>query len=154
MRLTISLPELDRGVSIQGGPKDRQLDLAVMANRREPVAIRPVTNHDRRVISAILLTDAITSKSEIELKFRPIWSKVFTLCSSSKDKILALILETDQGQFWIDGDTTKPCKLTLAGNGTDPRIVEQSEYILGDLLTLDKRPDVVLNLIQFLQNHY
>lgn len=32
----ISLPELDRGVSI------RQLDLAMMVYRREPIAIRPV----------------------------------------------------------------------------------------------------------------
>lgn len=154
MRLTISLPELDRGVSIQGGPRDRQLDLAVMATRHEPVAIQPVTNHDRKVISAVLLTEANTTKKEVELKFHPIWCKIFTLCSSTKDKLLALVIETDKEQYWVDKTSVHSSSLTLSGNGTDPKTVQYSQYMLGDILCLDRRTDIVLNLIQFLKDHY
>lgn len=155
MKLTITLSELERGVSIQGGPKDRQLDLAVMANRREPVAIRPVVNHERKIISAVLLTGADSRKNEVELRFRPIWCKLFTLCSSTKDKLVAIILETEQGQYWIDKtDVARHGVLTLSGNGTDPKVVHESQYILGEILTQERRSDIILNLINFLKEHY
>ena len=155
MRLSILLPELERGMTIQGGPKDRQLDLTVMANRREPVAIRPVTNHDRKVISAVLLTECIPHRNEVELKFRPIWCRLFTLCSSTKDKILALVIETENGKYWIDRGVPSyhPCNVTLSGNGTDPRVVEESQYLLGDLLLQDHRSNIILNLIEFLRQN-
>lgn len=153
MRLTISRAELDSGASVQVGPKDRMLDLDMMANRHEPVAIRPVTNHDRKVISAVLLTEGLRHGKEVEIKFRPIWCKVFTLCSSTKDKLLALIIETADGQYWINKEKISPCTMTLAGNGIDPSIVSESQYVLGELLLQERRTDVILNLIQFLKQH-
>ena len=154
IRLPLSLPELERGASIQVGPKDRLLDLDMMANRGEPIAIRPVTNHDRKIISAVLLTESIRRKSEVEIRFRPIWSKIFTLCSSTIDKLLALIIETPSGKYWIRKVEIAPCMLTLSGNGTDPKIVEHAQYVLVEILTDDRRTDIILNLIQFIKDHY
>jgi hypothetical protein len=153
MKLTLTLPELENGFSIQGGAKDRLLDLAVMANRQEPVAIRPVTNHDRKIISAILLRDGNMIQNELHIKFRPIWSRVFTLCSSNKDQLLALIIETEEGQYWVNKDKFHKCTFSTSGNGADPNVVNKSQYVLGELLTQDRRPDIILNLIQFLKEN-
>lgn len=152
MRLTLILPELESGHSLQTGPKDRINALHWTANRKEPVAIIPVTTHDQKVISFVLLTDSITgSENSCEIKFRPIWLKTFTLCSSTKDTLLALVLECEHGKFWIDKTGHHPTELTLEGNGTDPKTVHNSQYLFGDLLAAPERPEVLRNAIEFIQ---
>jgi hypothetical protein len=156
MRLTLTLPELEQGWSIQGGPSERVLDLKMLAHRRDPVAVVPVSDHDHRIISVVrLIDDAIESTSNsLRIKFKPVWCKTFTLCAAKKDSILALICEFDEGQYWINRDGWRPCNLTLNGPGTDPKTVHNSQFVMGELLANWPRPDIVFNAIQLIQEKF
>jgi hypothetical protein len=153
MRLTLILPELEQGYSIQSGPKERIMELKFMADRKEPISITPVSNHDRRIISAVLLTDSVDlgKETSMQIKFRPIWCKVFTVCSYTKDTLLALVCEFETGQFWVDHDGYRSCNMTLDGNGTDPGVVHHSQYTLGDILVERPRPTLLHHLIDLIQ---
>lgn len=155
MRLTLTLPELEQGYSIQNGPNDRVMELKFMAERKEPIAIVPVVNHDRKVISSVLLTEYIDlgKPNSIQLKFRPIWCKAFTVCSYTKDTLLAVVCEFASGQFWVDSEGARSCKMTLDGNGTDPKVVHQSQYMLGDILVERPRPMLLHNVISLIQQN-
>jgi len=159
MKLSLGLAELERGFSVQAGPKERQLDLAVMANRKEPIAITPVTNHDRKVISAVLLTEAVAYGRETEIKFRPIWCRIFTVFATkptktAKERLAAVVVQTDKGQYWLDKETYHISQLTLNGNGADPEVSRKAQYVLGDMLQQDYRSDIILNLIRFLKEQF
>lgn len=154
MRLTVTLPELEEGASIQSGPGERVLDLRNFSEKRQPVAIQPIKDHDHRIISAVLLTadaEYAGHGNIVRITFQPIWSKVFTLCAANKDSILALVCEFDDGQYWVSNNGWKECKLTLDGPGTDPKIVHNSQFYLGDLLSTWPRPNVVYKLIELIK---
>jgi hypothetical protein len=155
MRLTVILPELEQGYSIQNGPRDRIMELSFTAGRKEPVAIYPIDNHDGKVISAVLLTETtdLGSLTSIRIKFRPIWCKLFTVCSYTKDTLLAVVCEFETGQFWVDHTGSRPCKMTTNGDGTDPRVVHRSQFALGDLLVERPRPRLLHNLISLIQTN-
>jgi hypothetical protein len=153
IRLTLTLPELEQGYSIQNGPRERMIQLKFMAERKEPISIVPVSNHDQKVISAVLLTDAMDEdkNTSIQIKFRPVWCKTFTVCSYTKDTLLAVVCEFENGQFWVDTGGYRPCKMTLDGNGTDPKAVHRSQYALGDILMERPRPALLHNLVNLVQ---
>lgn len=155
IRLTLILPELEQGYSIQNGIRERIAELKFMAERKEPVAIVPVSNHDLKVISAVLLTDTVDlgKETSVQIKFRPIWSKVFTVCSYTKDTLLAVVCELEAGQFWVDHDGARSCNMTLDGNGTDPKVVHYSQYMLGDILIERPRPKLLHHLIGLIQKN-
>jgi hypothetical protein len=151
MRISLSLPELEAGKTIQTGSTERVLELCLMADKREPLAVSPVTDHDRRVISVVLLTEGIRKgKSSCELHFRPAWNKTFTLYSS-RDKLLALIVELANGKFWVNEAGYKPCTLTTNGNGTDPRDVHNSQFTLADMMNEPRRSYVLLQALELLK---
>lgn len=154
MRLTITLPELEEGASIQSGPNDRILDLSSFCGRRDPIAIVPVLDHDHRIVSTILPTvdaEYAGSTHALRITFKPVWTKVFTLCSAKKDSILALVCQFEDGQYWVDNDGWKECKLTLDGPGTDPKTVHNSQFYLGDLLSTWPRPNVVYKVMELIR---
>lgn len=155
IRLSLILPELEQGYSVQNGIRERITELKFMAERKEPVAIVPVGNHDGRVISAVLLTDTVElgKETSVQIKFRPVWSKVFTVCSYTKDTLLAVVCELESGQFWVDLDGARSCSMTLDGNGTDPKVVHHSQYMLGDILVERPRPKLLHNLINLIQQN-
>lgn len=155
IRLNLILPELEQGYSVQNGIRERITELKFMAERKEPVAIVPVGNHDGRVISAVLLTETIElgKETSIQIKFRPVWCKAFTVCSYTKDTLLAVVCEFENGQFWIDHTGARACKMTTNGSGTDPKVVYRSQYALGDLLIERPRPALMSNLISLIQKN-
>jgi hypothetical protein len=158
MRLTLTLPELDSGLSVQGGTKSRITELQHLAARREPVAITPVTNHDQKVIAVVLLTEEVvdyTGKgTSITIKFRPVWCRTFTLCSITKDTITALMCEFDFGKYWIDRYGVKSADMTTSGDGCDPTTVRHSEIVLGDMLDDEKINNMKRNAIAFIQRSF
>jgi hypothetical protein len=87
-----------------------------------------------------------------EVKFRPVWNKTFTLYSS-KEKLLALIIELTEGKYWVDNDGFKPCKLTTNGNGTDPRAVLDSHFTLSELMNAPRRHYIVLQAIELIKQY-
>jgi hypothetical protein len=154
IRLTLTLPELEQGWSVQNGIRERITEIKFMAERKEPVAITPIHNHDRKVISAVLLTDFLDlgKETSMQIKFRPIWCKLFTVCSYTKDTLLALVCEFEAGQFWVDHEGYRSCNMTLDGNGTDPKVVHHSQYTLGDILVERPRPKLLHHLIGLIQS--
>jgi hypothetical protein len=154
MRLTVTLPELEKGYSLQHGPKERILELGFMAERKEPVAIVPVSDHDYRIISAVLLTEAVGIKeTSVKILFRPIWCRIFTLWSNTHDKLSALVCQFSDQQIWVDDAGWRPCRMTLNGDGTDPKAVRESEYKLGELLIERPRPWILGTLSDLIQKH-
>lgn len=155
MRLHLTLPELEEGNAIQSGSNDRILDLQTIVDNKHPVAIIPQLNHDHRIISSVLLTDADQyGSNSLRLKFTPLWCKTFTLCSAKKDSLLALTIEFDDGQYWVDKLGWHPSDLTLNGPGTDPKTVYNSQFILGDLLAEYPRSHIINSVIQLIQKKY
>jgi hypothetical protein len=155
MRLHLTLPELEQGSTVQSGPTERMLDLQMLINNRHPVAIAPTLNHDHKIISAVLLTDADSYTSNtLRIRFKPFWCKTFTLCSAKKDSLLALTIEFDDGQYWIDKLGWHPSNLTLNGPGTDPKTVYNSQFLMGDLLAEHPRPRLLDSVIQLIQQKY
>jgi hypothetical protein len=155
MRLHLTLPELEQGSSTQVGPSERIMELKFTADRREPIAIVPICNHDRKVISAVLVTEYtdLGKSTGVRIKFRPIWSKIFTVCSFTKDTLQAVLCELANGQFWVDMTGSRPCKMTTNGDGTDPKIVQHSQEVLGELLVQRPRQQLMQNLINLLQQN-
>lgn len=153
MRLTITLPELEQGWSIQSGATERILDINVMATNREPIPIATVKDHDHRLIALVIPTEdpRPSSATATTIHFKPVWCKTFTLCAAKKDSLLALIIQLNNGQYWIDRTGSKSCNLTLDGPGTDPKAVYRSQEVMGDLLANWPRPDLVLKAISFLK---
>lgn len=153
MRLTLTLPELEQGYSIQNGIRERITELKFTAERKEPVAITPIVDHERRIISSVLLTEYLDlgRDTSLQIKFRPVWCKTFTVCSYNKDSLQAVVVELPNGQFWVDQDGCRPCDMTLNGSGTDPHVVHHSQFILGDLLVERPRPRLLHNLINLIQ---
>ncbi len=156
MRLYLTLIELEQGWSIQGPCSvDRIIDLERIVSNRHPVAVNPIQDHDHRIISAVLLLDSEHyGKNTIKVRFTPFWCKTFTLCSAKKDSILALILEFDDGQYWIDQNGWRECHLTLDGPGTDPKTVHNSQFMLGELLANYPRPDLISTAIELIRKKY
>lgn len=157
MRLHLTLPELEAGESIQTGSKERVLDIQVLSSSRQPIAIAPVRNHDHRLISAVLLheyAEFYGSTTSVMVKFKPFWCKTFTLCSAKKDSLLALIMQFDDGQYWVDNSGWKECHLTLDGPGTDPKTVYNSQFMLGELLANYPRPYMLDQVIQLIKSKY
>lgn len=154
MRLNLTLPELEAGKAWQTGASDRILDICMAADRREPFPIVPLEDHDHRLISIIIFTqDAERHASRCQLYFRPIWNKTFTLYSHNpgKDRLLALIIELSTGKYWVDNSGYKSCNLTTNGNGTDPKTVRFSHFILAEMLALPERPYILQQAIELLK---
>lgn len=151
MRLTVTLPELEQGWSIQCGATERILDVNMMAMNREPIPIAPIKDHDHRIIAFVMPTgdSKPNSPTATTIAFKPVWCKTFTLCAAKKDSLLALIIQLQNGQFWIDRGGWKSCNLTLDGPGTDPKAVYRSQEVMGDLLATWPRPNLVLDAIAF-----
>jgi len=155
MQLHLTLPELEDGVTTQSGSSDRILDLEVLAAKQHPVAIAPILNHDHRIISSVLLTECeFYSGKSIRLKFTPFWCKTFTLYSARKDSLLALIMQFDEGQYWIDKQGWRQSHLTVEGPGTDPKVVYNSQFLLGELLANCPRPRLVDYVIELIRKKY
>jgi hypothetical protein len=158
MRLHLTLPELEQGWSIQGpAAAERILDLEMLARNRQLVAIAPIRDHDHRIISAVLLTadsEPYGSSHTIKVIYRPFWCKTFTLCSARKDSILALIMEFEDGQYWIDQNGWRECNLTLDGPGTDPKTVYNSQFMLGELLANYPRPNLLYTVNKLIRKKY
>lgn len=155
MRLHLTLPELEEGSSIQTGPSDRILDLGILARNRDPVAIAPISDHDHRIVSVILLTDFESySHTSIRIEFKPIWCRTFTLCAARKDQLLALIIQFDEGQYWVNKDGWRQSNLTVDGPGTNPKDVYNSQFILGELMATWPRPYIMHEAIKLIQEKY
>jgi hypothetical protein len=158
MRLHLTLPELEQGWSIQGpASAERILDLETMASKRYPIAIAPIRDHDHRIISAVLLDaypEPYRTSHTIKVTYRPFWCKTFTLCAARKDSILALIMEFDDGQYWIDQKGWRECDLTLDGPGTDPKTVYNSQFMLGELLANYPWPDLLYTVNKLIRKKY
>jgi hypothetical protein len=155
MRLHLTLPELEQGWTLQNGPSERILDLKVVCGRREPIAIQPIKDHDHRIISAILpIEDALGatgSQTDVRIGFDPIWCKVFTLCAAKKDSLLAMVVQFNRGQYWVDSKGWRDSSLTLNGPGTDPKITYNAQFVLGDLLSTWPRHHLVFELMKLIQ---
>jgi hypothetical protein len=126
----------------------------MLANRRDPVSIAPLSDHDHRIISVVRLTDDSeqhSSGTSTRIKFKPIWNKTFTLCAAKKDSILALVCQFESGQYWLDNKSWRESKLTLDGPGTDPTTVHNSQFMLGELLNTWPRPPIVFTAIQLIR---
>jgi hypothetical protein len=155
MRLTLTLPELEQGAATQSGPNERILDLGVLIRNRHPVAIVPTLNHDHRIISAVLLTySEHYGSNTLRIRFTPFWCKTFTLCSARKDSLLALIMQFEDSQYWVDKEGWRPSHLTVEGPGTDPKIVYNSQFLLGDLLAEHPRPRLIDGAIHIIRKKY
>lgn len=158
MKLTITLPDLQAGVSLQRGRTSRINELRILSGRGDPVAVNPV-HCDGKAISIIRLKEEYEPHGEysIGLKFRPVWNKTFTLCSAKKDSLLALIMELEDGKYWIDKSGVKEAKLTTVGNGCDPKIVEEAELVFSDLLHNHGNGhynDIVQQAVNFIKQRY
>lgn len=154
MKLTLSLSDLESGTSYQRGDEDRINELKHLCMREELVAIHPLTDRaGQKRYSVIVLSDfSPPQKSAIKIKFQPLWNKTFTLCSSNKHTIIALVIELEDGtKFWIDQESVKEAKLTTSGDGTDPKVIESSETILSDILDDRNTNLVVHRAAQFLR---
>ncbi len=158
MRLTVTLSDLENGFSVQGGAKERIANLRHIALAREPVAIHPVKNHDHKTISIIRLTDDAVDAGQrgngIKITFRPVWVKTFLLCSMKKDDLIALVCEFDFGKYWINLEGVRETSVTTGGNGCDPKLVQQSERVLGDMIAEPIRGDILRNAISFIQRSF
>jgi hypothetical protein len=155
MRLTITLPELEQGWSNQSRRSEDSLELKILSGNRSPVAIAPIKDHDHRLVSAVVLTeDAEHCGSTVKIYFRPIWCRMYTLCSAKKDSLLALILQFEDEQYWVDRDGWRPSHLTVEGPGTDPKTVYNSQFMLGDLLANYPRPHLFENVVELIRKKY
>jgi hypothetical protein len=155
MRLHLTLPELEKGETTQTGTTERVLDLQMLINDRHPVAIVPILNHDHKIISAVLLTDSESYTSNtLKIRFIPFWCSAFTLCSAKKDSLLALTMQFDDGQYWVDKEGWHQSNLTVDGPGTDPKTVYNSQFLLGDMLAEYPRPRVLDTAIKLIRKKY
>jgi hypothetical protein len=155
MRLHLTLPEIEEGRAVQSGPNERILDLQMLINNQHPVAIVPTLNHDHKIISSVVLIDAEQySSNTLKVRFKPFWCKTFTLCSAKKDSLLAVIMQFEDGQYWVDKDGWRECRLTLDGPGTDPKTVYNSQFLLGDLLANHPRPRLIDSVIELIQKKH
>jgi hypothetical protein len=79
---------------------------------------------------------------------------MYTLCSAKKDSLLALILQFEDEQYWVDRDGWRPSHLTVEGPGTDPKTVYNSQFLLGDLLANYPRPHLFENVVELIRKKY
>jgi hypothetical protein len=156
MRLSLSLLELEQGWSVQTGPTDRIVDIGMLAHKRETVSIVPLTDHDHRIISIIRLIDDVvqTSPTSCQIKFRPVWCRVFTLCSAKKNSLLALLCEFTDRKYWVNNQGWKECEMTTDGPGTDPMVVYNSQFLMSELFNTWPRPDIVFQAAKLIQENY
>ena len=159
MKLTVSMPELEAGESLQRSSEKRVNELNHLCSRGELVSTWPIRCRDGREISVLrLLPTDPPNKYSIRIKFRPVWNKTFTLCSSRKDTILALVLELEDGdsskQYWVDRSGVREAKLTTKGEGCDPGVIASSETALADILIEGRNNLVVQEAVQFLKGRY
>jgi hypothetical protein len=159
MKLTISLPELEEGRSLQRGRTGRINELRILSERKDPVAVNPVRDPDGRMISLIRLKDEFEYHGEysIGIKFRPVWNKTFTLCAARKDQLLALFMELEDGVYRIDKRGVREAKLTTKGNGCDPKVVAESEVAFSGLLHdhgSGHYNDIVQEAVEFIKRRY
>lgn len=160
MRLSLTKSELENGHSHQVGQKDRISELSRMAYRKDPVAISPIYLDDGRLVAVVRLTeDAIDSSgrgTRILIKFRPVWCKLFTVCTMHKDDLSAVVCEFDFGKYWIDHENISEAKLTTSGPGCDPEIVKHSEILLSEMLADEnyRESPIKLKLIEFIRKSF
>ncbi len=156
MRLTLTLPEIERGWAVITGKKDRQIDIARMAKAREPLACSPVRMHDSKIVAAIVPTGEVIDQIKgIEIKFRPAWCKTFLICAMRKDTITSLVCEFEFGKYWIDTAGVRKADLTLGGNGTNPETVQDSELVFGRMLAeQEQRHPIFEKMIEFTQRSF
>lgn len=150
MRLTVSLPELEKGSTKISGGKKRKYEISNMVSRRDLIAIYPTRNHEGKTIAVIYPTDMMGD----DIQFRPIWCKLFTACSIPKDKTTRYFTEVDFGKYMIDAEGAHKAKVTTGGNGTTPAVIRHSETLLGDLVAAPERPPLLRNLIEFIQKSF
>jgi hypothetical protein len=158
VRLTISSLELENGYCVQTGSKARITELHHLTMGKMPVAIVPVLHMNGKMISVVRLTemgiDRVGKGTSLDIKFRPVWCRLYTLYSMKKDTLLAVICEFDFGKYWIDDSGVKEAKLTTQGSGCDPAIVNRAETALSDMLDADKFTSIHDNLIRFIQKSF
>jgi hypothetical protein len=154
------MPELEAGASLQRSSEKRINELMHLSAQGELLSAYPIRCRDGREVSVLrLLPDyEYHGKYAIKIKFRPIWNKTFTLCSSRKDTILALVIELEDNsehrQYWVDVCGVKEAKLTTKGNGCDPGVITSSETVLADILIESRNNRVVCEASQFLKERY
>jgi hypothetical protein len=156
------MPELEAGASLQRSSEKRVCELTHLSTQGELLCTHPVRCRDGKEVSVLrLLPDCeYHGKYAVKIKFRPIWNKTFTLCSSRKDTILALVIELeedgseDHRQYWVDVSGVRAARLTTKGNGCDPKVIESSETVLADILIESHNNMVVHRAAQFLNERY
>lgn len=155
-RLTITLPELEQGFAFAGGNKARTQELTHLSAARTPMPIYPVLTHDHKKITAVLLTqDAEQGSSKLKLYFRPVWCKLFTICSMKKNTLSAVLCEFEFGKFWFDKTGVHATNgFSTSGHGCDPTWVEASELALGDMLADSKRHNLIKDVLGFIQQNF
>lgn len=156
------MPDLEAGSSLQRSSEKRILELTHLSAQRELLPIHPVRCRDGKEVSLLRLRPDYEyhGKYAIKIKFRPIWNKTFTLCSSRKDTILALVIElenedsSESKKYWIDMNGAREAKLTTKGGGCDPGVIASSEAALADILIDSPNNRVVCEASQFLKERY
>lgn len=121
--------------------------------------IFPIATHDHKVIAVMLLTQdaeiSTSKKAGIKLHFRPVWCKLFALCSMKKDSLSAVLCEFEFGKYWFDAQGVHATNgFSTIGPGCDPKWVEAAEVALGDMLTDDKRGNIVKSVLSFIQKTF
>lgn len=160
VKLNLTLQEIELGSTLIGGSKDRRLEIEHSARRREPFAIVPVRLRDgSRTISAIATTGEVTETARgPEIKFKPIWCRLFEVYSTPKDKLTRVVCEFDFGKYMVDMNGVHPVDpergLTTNGKGTDPKAVTAAEVALGKLLDQPRTSDLVFHLVAFIQRSF
>jgi hypothetical protein len=157
------MPELEAGASLQRSSEKRITELTHLSTQGELLSTYPIRCRDGKEVSLLRLLPDYEhhGKYAIKIKFRPIWNKTFTLCSSRKDTILALIIELNEDgseertkQYWVDLNGVREARLTTKGNGCDPKVIEASETALADILIESHNNHVVHAAAQFLKERY
>jgi hypothetical protein len=106
MKLNLTLNELELGSTLIGGSKDRRIEISHAAARREPFAITPIRLRDgSKRISAVATTGEVNETPRgPEIKFKPIWCRLFEVYSTPKDKLTRVVCEFEFGKYMIDSN--------------------------------------------------
>ncbi len=156
MRLTLTLPEIERGWAVITGKKERQLDISRMARAREPFACAPVRTHDGKIVAAVVPTGEVIDQIKgTEIKFRAAWCKTFLICAMRKNTLTRIVCEFEFGKYWIDSEGVRKAELTLGGNGTNPEAVRDSEFVFGRMLAeQEQRHPIFEKMMEFTKKSF
>lgn len=159
MKLGLTLNDLERGSVLVGGSNDRKNEAMHSAKNRDPFTINPVRLRDgSKKIAAIAPTGEVNETARgPEIKFRPVWCKLFTVNSMPNNKLARIVCEFEHGKYMIDRAGARKVDLTLNGYGVDPSVAEAAEVEIASFLEQPRVGtigDIIFQLITFIRGNF